>query len=427
MKILNYITIILFTCFFIACEDTLDKRVPEPKGPWNMGPITEYTVTPINGGAEITYAIPNSPDIMYVMAEYERNGKVFTEKASIHSNKLTIEGFHRVNNVKASIYLVNRYEQRSAPLTIEFEPLESLIDIALNSLKLQPSFGGLVGEWDNPKATELGVRLLTYDDSLYKAMVTHEMYYTQIVEEKHSFRGHPAVENTFGISFEDKWGNVSDTVLLTTTPFFETQIAKPYADVRSLIPHDNTSNLKNRTTASLWDGIVNTSSNGWLTASGNKGLSITFDMKQVVKLSRILHHAYHVNSVYGQANITEMEVWAIDKLDYDKFADTDYWLDSLSVREGRLNVNPMYQLPARTFKDDWHYLGYFKVPYYPALADMRALSASGSEYEIPIDVPPVRYIRIYVRAIAMAIPPPATNYFSMGEITFFGDNTVPQN
>lgn len=427
MKIISYIIAALLVCSFFACEDTsTDKKVP--KEPWNVGPITEYTITPINGGAEITYTIPNDPDIMYVMVEYERNGKIFTEKSSVHKNLLTIEGFHRQNKVKATLYKVNRYEQRSAPLMIEFEPLESLIDIAFNSLKLQTSFGGIVGVWDNPKGTELGVRLMTYDDSLYNDLVTREMYYSQMIEEKHSFRGYEAVETTFALSFEDKWGNSSDTIRYTTTPFFETMIPKPYADARSTIPYDNVSNLSGRNTGTLWDNIVNTSGHGWLTNPGNPGLSMTIDMKQVAKLSRIIHHPYHINAPYGQANITEMEVWAIDKLDYDLLSNRDYWLDSLSVRQGRYpTVNPMYELPKKTFKDDWHYLGYFRVPIYTVSADIQALARNGSEYEIPIDIPPVRYIRIFVRAIALSNPPPANNYWSMSEISFYGDNTVPQN
>ena len=117
---------------------------------------------------------------------------------------LPIEGYHRVDRVKATLYLVNRFEQRSKPLVVEFEPLESIIDIAFRSLDLIPNFGGVQGSWVNPTATELGVRLMTYDDSLYHDLVTREMYYTQMEEEKHSFRGFEAVETTFALSFEDK-------------------------------------------------------------------------------------------------------------------------------------------------------------------------------------------------------------------------------
>lgn len=425
MKIISYIITALLACCFFACKD-VDTGPREPQGPWNAGPIVEYTVTPINGGAEITYTIPNDPDIMYVMAEYERNGKIYTEKSSVYKNLLTIEGFHRVDRVKATLYKVNKYEQRSAPLEIEFEPKESLIDMALSSLDINTAFGGIVATWDNPKRTEFGLRVMTYDDSLFHQLVTREMYFSSLEKEKHSFRGFDAVETTFGVSFEDKWGNVSDTVQLTTTPFFEVLISKPYADFRANIPYDNTSNLGGFNISGLWDNIVNSNRNGWLTAPGNSGLSITIDMKQVVKLSRIIHHFYHINSPYGQANATELEIWGTDKIDYAKLSDRPYWLDEWSLRHEHIhNEDPTQVLPDRTFKDDWQYLGYHTVPIYTVATDIHALAENGAEYEMPIEARPVRYIRIFVRAITTN-PPGANNYFSMGEISFFGDNTVSQ-
>ncbi|RNC65634.1 DUF4959 domain-containing protein [Proteiniphilum sp. X52] len=425
MKKLSYIIAVLLVGSFLACTDYISTAPGEPEGPWNPGPLTAYSVTPINGGATITYTIPNDPDIMYVMAEYERNGKIFTEKSSVHKNSITIEGFHRVDRVKATLYKVNKFEQRSEPLEVEFEPLESIIDISMESLEMMPGFGGIVAIWDNPVGTELGVRLMTLDDSLFHELVTREVYYSTMVRETHSFRGHEAKETTFALSFEDKWGNISDTVQLTTTPFFETMVPKPYADFRGSIPFDNTTNLSGRSTSTLWDNIVNTSSHGWLTNPGGSGLSITIDMKQVVKLSRIIHHFYHLNSPYGQVNITAMEIWGTNKIDFNLLQNRAYWLDSLSLVTGHiLNEDPTQPLPDRTFKDDWQYLGYHEVPYYTVASDIQALCANGAEYEIPFNAAPVRYIRIFVREIARSMR--SDNYFSMGEISFFGDNTVPQ-
>ncbi len=130
-------------------------------------------------------------------------------------------------------------------------------------------------------------------------------------------------------------GNISDTIRFTTTPLYEVMIPKPYADFRANIPWDNTTNLSTRQLSLLWDNTVNTSGHGWLTNPGGSGLSITIDLKRVVKLSRIVRHPYHINSLYGQANITDFEAWGgIDEIDYDLLTDKSYWLDSLSVRWG---------------------------------------------------------------------------------------------
>lgn len=421
---------VLVLCTFFACKEEIDK----PGGRWSSGPIEVDQIIPINGGATITYKLPNDPDLLYVMAEYERNGKMFTEKSSVHKNTLTIEGFNTLDKVPFRLYMVNKQEQRSEPLELEFKPLESLISIARNSLNMVPGFGGIVADWNNPKKTEFGVRLMVKDEK--GGLVTKEMYFSSSEKERRAFRGFNPKETTFAIAFEDKWGNISDTTLLTTTPFFETVVPKPYADFRASIPYDNITNLSGRNINTLWDNIVNTASHGWLTQSGGgSGISMTIDLKQVVKLSRIVIHGYHVNSVYGQANITQFEAWGLKTMNFAKLADRPYWLDEYAVRNKNIRdidgINETTQLPARTFKDDWQYLGWHAIPRYdrmvpPDPQGALNLAANGTEYEIPLDAGPVRYIRIFVREIAGVMPPPVSNYWSMGEITVYGDNTVPQ-
>jgi len=425
MKKYSFIMVMLALCTIYACKD-VEK---EPDGTWTPGAIEGYTVTPINGGATITYDIPNDADILYIMAEYERNGKIFTEKSSVHKNTLTIEGFDTMDKVPVTLYKVNRDEQRSEPLTLEFTPLESLVGIAQKSLKMEPGFGGIVAYWDNPENTELGVRLMVEEDNELK---TKEMYFSTIAKEQRSFRGFEAENATFAIAFEDKWGNVSDTTVFNTTPFFETVVEKPYKDFRASIPYDNTSNLSGRDINVLWDNIVNTSRHGWLTNPGSSGLSITIDLQQVVKLSRIVIHGYHINSVYSQVNITQFEAWGSSTMDFDKLKDRPYWLDETLVRNDAIHgVDNTTVLPERTFEDDWEYLGWHAIPRYDRMVppDNQAvldLAANGTEYIIPLEAKPVRYVRLVVREVASAMPPPSNNYFSMGEITFYGDNTVPQ-
>lgn len=435
MKKYNFIiAFIAFSLFFCSCRKEKEKT----PGVWNSAPVEVDNITPINGGAIISYSVPKDDNLLYVMAEYERNGKIFTEKSSVYANTLKIEGFNLPLNskVKANIYKVNKQEQRSEPQVIEFEPLEGLVSLAEKSLKLQPGFGGIVANWDNQASTELGVRLMVPDE-IKGGLKTREVFYSTVSSDKRAFRGFEPKPTNIAVTLEDKWGNTSDTVFYSTTPFFETLVPKPYADYRANIPYDNITNLSGRTTNTLWDNIVNTASHGWLTANGSSGLSITIDLKQVVKLSRIIIHGYHINAVYGQVNIQQYELWGTDKIDFARLSDRPYWLDSLSVRWGALSttpwlVDPTTVLPAKTFKDDWQYLGWHAIPRYDLMVppDNQAalnLAANGTEYEMPIDAKPVRYVRLFVRQVSNLMPPPANNYFSMGEITFYGDNTVPQN
>ena len=423
------IALSLLVFFFFSCYEESD--VKKDMGEWDSGPITEFAVTPIYGGATITYKIPNEQDILYIMAEYERNGELFTEKSSIHLNEIILEGFHRQDLVKAKIYKVNKDNQKSAPISIEFEPLESVISLAQNSLELIPGFGGIVASWDNPMKADLAISILLEDSLDITKLNLKDVYYSAMEKDFHPFRGYKSVETTFAVFVEDIWGNVSDTIRFTTTPLFEMIIPKPYADFRGFVPYDNITNYDAaRTFIRLWDNIVNQSGHGWLTSSGNSGLSMTIDMKQVAKLSRMVIHGYHINAMWGQANASQWEIWGIDKFDNNKIADKPYWLDEESVRMGALvkgGVESSAPIPARTFKDDWTYLGLHTLP---KLKDTDAefqnnVYKNGMEYIMPANAKPVRYVRMFVREVT-GLPPSSANYWSAGEITFYGDNNVEQ-
>lgn len=401
----------------LACQQ--ETKTPEP---WNAGPIEQYSITPINGGATISYAIPDDPDILYIMAEYVRNGKTYTEKSSVHKNTLTIEGFNSTEPVHATLYKVNKHEQLSAPLAIEFTPLESLVSIAKESLKLKATFGGIYATWSNPAATELGIRLMANNKDKNDAMETQTVYFSSAEKGANAFRGFESEERRFAIAIEDKWGNSSDTVYLTTIPLFEKMIEKPYADFRSSIPYDNTSSLSGSYPFwKLWDNQGYVARNGWLTKSGASGRSFTIDLQKVAKLSRIITHSYHTEP-YWQVNITGYELWGIDKIDYEKLKDKPYWLDEETVRKGGIpELDPLTELPEHTFKDDWQFLGLFFWPDYRKTPQEAVFGAHGAEFELPDEAEPVRYLRFIVRQVVMA-EPAANNYFSMGEITLYGDD-----
>lgn len=126
-------------------------------------------------------------------------------------------------------------------------------------------------------------------------------------------------------------------------------------------------------------------------------------------------------------------MWGTDTIYIDKLKDKDYWLDEYSVRNDAIHgVSNTYQLPAKTFENVWQYLGFYSIPRYdqevpPDNQAILNLAANGWQMIMPLDDKPVRYVRIYAREVVGTMPPPANNYFSLGEITFYGDNTVPQH
>ena len=123
MKKMIFLSIL---CLFAACEKSEQAKEKPAQ-------LIDYSVVAINGGATITYTLPSRSNILYVMAEYERGGKPFTERSSFYNNSLSIEGFNTTDPVEVLLYTVNREGVNSDPVKIRFEPLESPLKLAFSA------------------------------------------------------------------------------------------------------------------------------------------------------------------------------------------------------------------------------------------------------------------------------------------------------
>ena len=157
-------------CLLEACNESKQEG-------GKPAPIVDYTVTPIHGGAVITYDIPKDKDILYVMAEYLRNGKTFTERSSVFKNTISVQGFNTSDPVSVTLYSVNEKETKSDPLHLDFVPLESPVSLTHKSVNIIPTFGGILVSWENISKTEMGVRLMV--DSL-GLMIEKDMYFSSL-------------------------------------------------------------------------------------------------------------------------------------------------------------------------------------------------------------------------------------------------------
>lgn len=422
-NLIKFLIMLWCICLLNACDESKPTGVKPPS-------LAGYTITPIHGGATITYSLPNDHrDILYVMAEYERNGQMFTERSSAYNNSLTIEGFNTTNPVSAILYTVSRDDQvKSDPMTIQFTPLESPISLIHNSTRIIPCFGGVQITWENIAETEVGVFLMV--DSL-GTLLEKDVYFSALASGLRSVRGLEAVETSFVLTYEDKWGNMSEQIHYTGTPLFEIEVPKPWSDIRHRIPHDNVTDL-NATLVfrNIWDGILGLN-NRYLSALGGAGSSFTFDFGQVMKLSRFImwptiSGAYAAKEdVYGQVHIHEFDMYGTPVLDESKLTDAPYWLHPLSAElTGQT-------LPEHTFMDDWVFLGHFSIERLDLLgasdADILSQGVAGHQWDIPIECGPVRYIRIFPYVAGGSGPPPPNNYWQINEMSFFGDYVNSQN
>jgi len=432
--------------FLVCCVCLLDACNDNQQEGGKTDPIVDCTITPIHGGAVITYTIPSDRGILYVMAEYERSGKSYTVISSVFDNSLTIEGFNSTDQVNVTLYTVNDNNTKSEPKNIVFNPLESPISLTYKSSKVYPCFGGIYIEWENFTETELGLRLMVEEDGEW---VEKEMYFSSIPYERRAFRPFESEETKFEIIFEDKWGNVSEPILFVGTPYFETEVAKPWTDVRYLIPHDNgppdqspLTGMWDNSTALVW-GVAYYRSN-----SASEGNSFTFDIGQVVKLSRMIQWPIYlpdyaaVPSVYGNVQVLDMEIWGTTVLDPAKIkpaGNPDYWLHPYSAAQtgktppwtgsfADLTPEQIQAMPDN-FAKDWVYLGRYPVERLDLIGgtemDIRQQGVDGFKWDIPDHIPPVRYLRCFPIRVFEGSPPP-NNYWTVAEMSLFGDTTVPQ-
>lgn len=408
MNKIFYLILLLFVQVLCSCNEENVESSEKPT------PLTEYQITPINGGAVITYTVPNDPTVLCVTAEYNRNGQKFIERSSYHKNSLRIEGFKLIEPVKVSLYTENSHEVRSEPVTIEFTPLKSLVDLTKESMQISTTFGGINLSWDNISNTELNIHLLAFIDG---ELAKEEIYFSAQKHESRAYRGYESIETKFAIVIGDKWQNISDTIFYETTPIFEMEVPKPWEDMRAYVYGDNLteygpSHMFNK----FYDELIGGGSLGYLNQAGSQGNSFTFDLKEIFKLSRLKFWPSlwpgAIGDVYGNVNITEFSMWGSPVLDTTK--PDSYWVNS--------------ENPTGTFKEDWVYLGYFvreRLDLQGATdAEIWQRGAvDGDEFILPEDLGPVRYIRFFAEANAGGKPVP-NNYWQLGELSFFGTNQI---
>ena len=437
-RLVKILMVLCCVCLLDACQEK-QKEGGKPE------PIEDYTITPIHGGAVITYTIPSDRDILYVMVEYKRNGEIFTDIASVYDNYLTIEGFNSTDPVDAALYTVNHNKTRSEPKNIVFNPLESPLSLVYKTINVYANFGGITVEWKNMSRIELGVRLMVEEDGEW---IEKSMYFSSNLSERHAFRPFDNVETKFALTFEDKWGNVSETVHFVGTPLFEVEIEKPWTDVRAMIPYDNRSDeaplyqLWDHSTAWDWGQTYYRSN------SGSAGSSFTIDIRKVVKLSRVaiwpiaLWDQYGWWGVYNFFHVSKFEMWGCKSLDISKLppANDKYWLHPFSAAQtgqtppwtglfADLTPEQIQALPD-CFAKDWEYLGFHEVRRLDLEGatpdDIIQAGTIGHHFDIPVESGAVRFIRIFPIEVGNTIPPP-NNYWSIAEMSLFGDDTVPQD
>lgn len=184
-----------------------------------------------SGALEIHFTLPaSSPDIAQVIATYtNKRGKEMEFKVSRYSSSILVEGFTGTNEVTVALTAVDDSGNPSEPVMVKATPLLSPVEIAFNTLAVEPTFGGVKVEWENKDAQPFAIHVLT-EDILQVGVVSlvedplKTVYNRDSVNTYAFVRQYPSIEQKFGFVISDKWGNRTDTLLRQITPFEEERI-----------------------------------------------------------------------------------------------------------------------------------------------------------------------------------------------------------
>jgi hypothetical protein len=391
MKNIKISSLLLFLAMIItsviSCKKSDGNRVPISTDKSKPAVITNVKVANYNGGAYITYDLPNSDNILYVLAKYQIRDKVSREtKSSYYTDTVNVEGFAKEADYEVTLYTVSRANVSSDPVKVTVHPLIPPYLSIKETSSIAADFGGVNVRAFNPLKKEIGVIVTAYD-KLTNTMEIQDQHYTKSDTIDYSVRGYNTDSRQFGVYITDKFGNISDTIKQSISPLFEQLL-----DKGKFSPYNLASDTEigySWVLPNLWDGKTDGSSSGWHTNPGhNPPFVCTFNVGLSYKLSRFtLWERPDDGSnkyAYGHGNPKVFSLWGSNVA---------------SPKDAQLPVSAA----VGTVVGDWTNLGNFRYPNPPSglpplshnSAD-NAFVLAGVDFNVSLAAPSVHFIRLAV-------------------------------
>lgn len=397
MRIAGLLT--LFLTFASACEEERVGQNPVDSTPPSA--VSNVLIEALPGGAKISYDLPNETDISYVICEYMFKGMKKVVRSSIYSNFLIIEGLPDIAPCEFTLYLVDHSENTSESYNGSFVPLEPPYKIISKTITMEPDFGGVVIRWVNETNALIGAFLLAKNDD--GEWVEYDLVFSSLENEKRSIRGYNTDERDFGVVLLDRFGNISDTVVMSANPLYEKELDKKKFSNAALNGDNYTSHTTNRRPIeNIWDNNINVIWHTNPSAGFTPPQTFTVDLGAEAKLSRLMLWNRQGEFYFAQHNVRYFEVWGAKELSQDR--NSAYWLSN-------------------DWKDEWVLLGDFEqikpsgLPLNQTNADDIAATVAGSEFIFESGVEEVRYLRFVVKETWAR-----TAALHIAEITVYGDD-----
>lgn len=449
MHINKFVSILSFGLLSVLFSCTEVKEWNDPTDQVPPGSVTNVIVKNLNGGALITYQLPSDNDLLGVKAVYSfgTENDLREAYASAFTDTIILQGYSDTLEHVVKLYSVDKSMNESQPVDVAIQPLTPPIELIRESLKINPTFGGIYLEWENIMKEEIAVTV-SVEDSLGE-MTPYDVYYSQTESGKYSFRGFENEESKFRIDMRDRWNNYSTPLDTVLTPLFEEQIVGRtdnegniwvrygWADKSSLYRGDiSTDRGGSMGFDKIFDGIEFNSSNWWHTGDNGNYLQqfvpdwpdanyfampiyLTIDMGKMASYSRLRYWIRNRTPLFSVPVITSLEVWATNNPkpitqigDGSREANLKYWTQWEEVGG------------TDQWKEDWNKLADCVLELPSGETDPNKLTNEDQEFikagfEFEMDPlfanTPFRYIRLVIRKQNQA-----TSQIQLGELKFWG-------
>ena len=380
-------------CIAYSCGK-LDLNKPLSPSHGTPGVVTNVQVKNDSAKAILTYSLPQVQDIAYVKAVYSlASGTTREVKASVYDNQLILDGFGDTLEHAVKLYVVNKAEVASEPVTVMVKPLENPIWGVFRAMNVLPDFNGIRITSRNPSRYNLAIEVLK--DSMGQWFPVDGLY-TATDSISSPIRGLDTMPKKLAVFVRDRFMNHTDTLFTTLKPFYETAIAKStYREFN--LPGDSPSAWASNKISNLWDGDTEVWPNVNITKDEGKPSVITFDLGVTAQLSRIVIWDYpeYLNSgrayFYG-GNPRKFEIWASPNPPLD--GSWNNWTLMATCEE----VKPS------------------GLPYGQITSEDRTLGFAGFNWDLRADVSKMRYIRIKVNQNWAG-----SYYMALAEVQLYGD------
>lgn len=350
----------------------------------------QVTITDVvnrSGQAIIYYDLPNDKNLKYVKAVFTpREGDEMSVNASYFTDSLIVNGFKEAGEYEVYLYSVSFGENYSEPVKVKVNPETPPYQLVARTLKCVQSFGGVNVSYENPTKADLAVSVEKLEsDGTWSEVYTN---YSSVDKVTFSARGQESVRSTFRVAVTNHWGDISYSPEYDITPLYETMCDKSLfkgmilgGDIWEIHSWGGASNYNSMECA--FDGSYKRSAPIFQTKVGSLPMSWSIDLGKEYVLSR---YKFYACQGFKAAHPRIFEIYGAKALNPDP---------SVELVDAFGRVDPYFTLLGRfeSFRPSG-----ITVPasMEPMTAEDILLINNGEEFEFPIGLESVRYIRIRV-------------------------------